>query len=187
MGLIQRKFTLRSLLLLQATVACAVVLGMGSWYYFSPYRLAETVSGAGGVVLPQGGFSYGAKGSLTVYDMLPHPPYRLRSEEVRGIYADEKRWDKSVVLPRLSRFSNLELLDLSHTDIDDEDTKTLSQLDSVKFLVLSETSITDTGLARLEANQSLEILLIRKTNVTRAGVNRYRKARPDVELALSFR
>jgi len=119
--------------------------------------------------------------------MIPYTHYRLRSEEVRGIFADEKRWDKSVVLPRLSAFSNLEVLDLSHTDIDDEDTKTLSQLDSVKFLVLSETSITDTGLARLEANQSLEILLIRDTNVTRAGIDRYREARPDVELVLSFR
>lgn len=68
-----------------------------------------------------------------------------------------------------SRLPRLERLDLSYTDVTDEDLVHISELDHLTHLNLSNTNITPTGLRHLMECDSLEYVNVRGTSIS-AGI-----------------
>jgi len=70
----------------------------------------------------------------------------------------------------LSRFHELEWLDLRVTAIGDEGVGHLAGLNKLKFLNLARTNLTDKGLSEIRGFTDLETLLLAHTRITDAGL-----------------
>ncbi len=73
-------------------------------------------------------------------------------------------------LRHLSDLRNLEVLELSYTNVDDDSLKHLSDLSVLRTLSLQKTRITDAGLAHLARLPALHTLDLRQTSVTPEGI-----------------
>jgi hypothetical protein len=118
-----------------------------------------------------------------------------------------RRWKTDrLALDRLASLPHLTHLDLSGTELTNDDLRGVRQLRSLESLSLIYTSITsdglghiarcpalrtldlrstapgDEGLASLAACQSLEVCDVSDTDITSSGVRRFQAARPDVTL-----
>lgn len=109
-------------------------------------------------------------------------------------------------LPRIVALSNLVRLNLSETDLTDEDAKqiaALPMLETLRFssptitdqtllylatsptlrhLILSDSPITDAGLAHLAELKTLESLYLTNTRVTDAGLSALLQRRPTLHV-----
>lgn len=70
----------------------------------------------------------------------------------------------------IGRFSTLEMLELKHSDFNDEDAATLGTNLSVKTLNLSDTRTTDGGCRSLAQLRRIETLFLHKCDVTDSGI-----------------
>ena len=83
-------------------------------------------------------------------------------------------------IKHLANFSNLETLDLSHTDITDEGIDDIvANFPNLKTLDLSWTHVTDKGVRKLMTLPALYTLELYGTDVTQATRNKVREWRSD--------
>ena len=73
-------------------------------------------------------------------------------------------------------------LSLWRNHVTDDGAGILAKLKFLRSLSLDGTGVTDAGLLRLASNPALKELRVSNTKVTAPGVEKFRKARPDVEL-----
>jgi hypothetical protein len=81
-------------------------------------------------------------------------------------------------LKHLAAMSQLKLLSLRHTPLTDEGLEQLAKLTELRRLYFYDTAVTDAGLARLRPLKKLEILHLGKTGVTFAGADEFEKDLP---------
>lgn len=89
----------------------------------------------------------------------------LRSFGFNAAYTDE-----SSLLEHLPPLPNLEVIDLTGSQIGNHDLRHLAALPHLKSIILTDTNVTGTGLADLGASESLEELCIGADAVSAAGL-----------------
>jgi Leucine-rich repeat (LRR) protein len=90
-------------------------------------------------------------------------------------------------LSALSRFTNLNRLQLDGTGVDDTTVARLVKLPHLESLNLYNTSVTDATLDALAQAPQLRRLYLWRTPTTDAGVNRLRTALPGLRIDRGFR
>jgi len=82
----------------------------------------------------------------------------------------------------LRDFSNLRILNLGHTNLQDIDLVNLQGLGQLEQLNLYGTKITDAGLMKLAECQRLKVLYLWDTKVSAIGINELKKKRPQLKI-----
>lgn len=82
----------------------------------------------------------------------------------------------------LRDFSNLKILNLGHTNLNDDDMKIFQDLGQLEQLNLYGTKITDVGLMKLAECQNLKVLYLWDTKVSAIGINELKKKRPKLKI-----
>jgi len=98
-----------------------------------------------------------------IFDSLPNPDFPFGIALTDSDITDDGLKD-------LSRFSNLETLNLSWTRITGKGLFYLKNLKGLTNLDLEGTDLTDAGLMTLAGLESIEILNLRQTNITNNGI-----------------
>lgn len=90
-------------------------------------------------------------------------------------------------LNQLATLTHLESLNLYYVfePLDDRVASSLMPLAHLKFLDLSGSALTDTGLESIQNLKVLKKLNLEMTQVTASGIERFKKARPQVEVKQS--
>lgn len=104
-----------------------------------------------------------------------------RNEQLNENYAVFASGVKS-----LTRFSNLEALDISAAPLEDKDLAAFTEMQKLKSLVLNNTKISNAGLATLMTLSSLEELYVIGTKVTEDGAGWFKRERPQVRINAGF-
>jgi Leucine-rich repeat (LRR) protein len=76
----------------------------------------------------------------------------------------------SEILGKLHQLGNINSIDLSKTNVKDEELKYLQNIEGIKGLFLDDTKISDQGLMFLGTNQSITELWVNNTKITNAGL-----------------
>lgn len=80
--------------------------------------------------------------------------------------------------------ASLSRLVLEYSNLGDAQAELLSKADQVETLLLRATMLGDMGLSHIESMKGLKTLDVAGTRVTREGIEKFRTARPDVELVV---
>jgi len=97
---------------------------------------------------------------------LPSTPFRIHRIGLGGRRLSEGE------LKFVEPLTDLEWLDIAHTDITDDDLASVAGLTKLQTLYLAETSISDDGLVHLAELKNLRNLDLRSTRVTDKGLKR---------------
>lgn len=79
-------------------------------------------------------------------------------------------------------FSNVKILHVGQTNLQDSDVEFLKDLDQLEQLNLYGTKITDVGLMKLAQFPSLKVLYLWDTKVSESGVSEFKKMRPHLKI-----
>jgi len=97
----------------------------------------------------------------------------LRREEFGPIYAIafEPKSFESNQLQHLKGLPNIEQVELSGTDVTDDDLRMLQSLIRLEAIAINNTSVTDKGIMHLKENRKLELIQHAGTEITDAALN----------------
>jgi len=84
-------------------------------------------------------------------------------------------------LETIAGFRELEILDLTGTQITDDGLRDLASLSKLRQLWLGQTAVTDAGLEHLKGLTNLEMLDVSGTQVTVEGFQRLKQALPRLK------